>query len=43
MMKIVPLINDTYQVVENGTVWFQGSLSDCDAYMRLHQPQEEEE
>ena len=38
-IKIIHLINETYQVIEfnaNGeidTICFQGSLSDCSAYM----------
>lgn len=34
-MKIVNLINETYQVVENGEVLYQGSLADCDAFIRV--------
>ena len=35
--KIIDLINNTYQVVNNdrSTVFFQGSLSDCDTYLSL--------
>jgi len=32
-MKIECLIGETYQVTDDSTVWFQGSLSDCFAYM----------
>jgi len=33
-MKIVNLINDTYQVVnqDESTVYFQGSKEDCERY-----------
>lgn len=33
-MKIVHLINDTYQVVnqDESTVYFQGSKEDCERY-----------
>lgn len=33
-MKIIHLINDTYQVVSNDeqTVYFQGSKADCKTY-----------
>lgn len=31
-MEVKHLINDVYQVVQNGTVWFQGDLLDCHAY-----------
>lgn len=33
-MKIVHLINDTYQVVSENekTVYFQGSLEDCETF-----------
>lgn len=33
-MKIVNLINETYQVVENGEVLYQGSLANCETYIR---------
>ena len=34
-MSIKHLINDTYQVIddEDTTVYFQGSLSDCNLYI----------
>jgi hypothetical protein len=34
-MKIIHLINDTYQVIneENTTTYFQGSLTDCNFYI----------
>ena len=31
-MEVKHLINDIYQVVQDGTVWFQGDLLDCYAY-----------
>lgn len=42
-MKVISLINDTYQVIklEDGVcnyecqVLYQGSLSDCEAFIRL--------
>lgn len=37
-MKVISLINATYQVVNEEDyyeVYFQGSLSDCEAYIRL--------
>ena len=36
-MKILHLINDTYQVTneEETTVYFQSTLSDCQAYVIL--------
>ena len=33
-LQITSLINDTWQVEGDGTVWFQGSLDDCLAYKR---------
>jgi len=33
-LQIAWLINDTWQVEGDGTVWFQGSLDDCLAYKR---------
>ena len=36
-MEIKRLINDVYQVVQNGTVWFQGDLLDCHAYKNKHE------
>jgi len=35
--KIVPLINETYQVVDDdeGTVWYQGNLANCEAYVDM--------
>ena len=32
-MRIEHLINSTYQVTDGSTVWFQGSLSDCETYL----------
>jgi len=32
-MRIEHLINDTYQITDGSTVWFQGSLSDCKLYL----------
>lgn len=34
---VYPLIDNTYQVIDKETeeVYFQGSLSDCEAYIRL--------
>jgi len=34
-MKIINLINDTYQVVDedNTTAYFQGNLTDCNFYI----------
>lgn len=34
---VYPLINNTYQVIDKETeeVYFKGSLSDCEAYIRL--------
>ena len=39
-LKVSHLINDTYQVVQfydDGSehIYYQGSLSDCEAYIRL--------
>jgi len=36
-MEIEHLINNVYQVVQNGTVWFQGDLLDCHAYKNKHE------
>lgn len=36
-MEIKHLVNDVYQVVQNGTVWFQGDLLDCHAYKNKHE------
>lgn len=33
-MKIEHLINNTYQVTDESTVWFQGSLADCEALLK---------
>jgi hypothetical protein len=35
--KVVPLMDDTYQVIdtETNSVMHQGSLSDCEAWIRL--------
>ena len=40
-LKVEHLSNDTYQVVEIDecgyeTVYCQGSIADCEAYVRLH-------
>lgn len=32
-MRIEHLINNTYQVTDGSTTWFQGSLSDCESYI----------
>ena len=32
-MRIECLIGETYQVTDGSTVWFQGRLSDCKAYL----------
>ena len=32
-MRIEHLINNTYQVTDGSTIWFQGSLSDCESYI----------
>ena len=32
-IKIECLIGETYQVTDGSTVWFQGRLSDCKAYL----------
>jgi hypothetical protein len=36
-MKIQHLINSTYQVTDNEetTIFFQGSLSDCESYINF--------
>jgi hypothetical protein len=39
-MAIECLIGETYQVTDGSTIWFQGSLSDCNAY--LNQNKEDE-
>ena len=36
-MEILHLINDVYQVVQDGTVRFQGDLLDCHAYKNKHE------
>ena len=33
-LQITWLINDTWQVEDGDTVWYQGSLSDCQAYLK---------
>ena len=33
-LEVTSLINDTWQVEGDGTVWFQGSLEDCQAYLK---------
>jgi len=40
-LKVEHLSNDTYQVIELDergyeTVYYQGSIADCEAYVRLH-------
>jgi hypothetical protein len=32
-MRIECLIGETYQVTDGSTVWFQGRLSECKAYL----------
>ena len=36
-MEIKHLINDVYQVVQDGTVWFQGDILECNAYKNKHE------
>jgi hypothetical protein len=38
-MKILHLINDTYQVVneDETTVYFQGSIAECEAFKQQEQ------
>ena len=36
-MEVKHLINDVYQVVQNGTVWFQGGLHECHVYKNKHE------
>jgi hypothetical protein len=38
-MKIIHLINDTYQVVteDETTVYFQGSIAECEAFKQQEQ------
>ena len=31
-MKIEHLKNNTYQVTDGSTIWFQGSLLECEVY-----------
>ena len=33
-LQITWLMNDTWQVEGGGTVWYQGSLEDCQAYKK---------
>ena len=33
-LQITWLINDTWQVEDDDTVWYQGSLADCQAYLK---------
>lgn len=33
-MKIEHLINNTYQVTDGSTIWFQGIFSDCIDYIQ---------
>jgi hypothetical protein len=35
-MEKLHLINNTYQVWERGTLWFQGSEEECDAYIQMN-------
>lgn len=40
-LKVRHLSDDTYQVIEltecgYGDVYYQGSIADCEAYVRLH-------
>lgn len=39
-LQITSLINDTWLVEGDGTVWFQGSLDECLAYKREQQDNE---
>ena len=32
--EVVWLINDTYQVIRNGTVEYQGTMYDCNEYLK---------
>ena len=34
-LQITWLINDTWQVEDWATVWYQGSLADCQVYVYL--------
>jgi len=34
-MKIEHLINDTYQVTDGNSVFYQGTLSDCKIFISL--------
>jgi len=36
-MEILHLINDVYQVFQDGTVWFQGGLHECHVYKNKHE------
>lgn len=36
-MEIKHLSNDVYQVVQDGTVWFQGDLLNCHVYKNKHE------
>ena len=33
-LQITWLINDTWQVEDDDMVWYQGSLEDCQAYLK---------
>ena len=33
-LHMTPLINDTWQVEDDDMVWYQGSLEDCQAYLK---------
>ena len=36
-LQITWLINDTWQVEDDDMVWYQGSLEDCQAYLKEQQ------
>lgn len=35
-MEKLHLSNNTYQVWEEGTIWFQGTEDECDAYIQMN-------
>tara|TARA_R110002167_G_scaffold52472_1_gene151507 strand:- start:90 stop:383 length:294 start_codon:yes stop_codon:yes gene_type:complete len=39
-LHMTPLINDTWQVEDDDMVWYQGSLEDCQAYLKEQQDNE---
>jgi len=41
MREIEHLINNTYQVTDGSTIWFQGSLSDCESYLNQNKDDED--